>query len=133
MDYRGCSLPRTCYPHLGPQQLWANERGLGIFQQAMPRKSVTYGKTAVFPAIDQLLNKALKGTYSEACRGRRTPYPQNGQQTLGATGVRSISNCGKPLEAAKYRGFTRIIEPEQRIWMFFDQTIQAQVLRGLQR
>ncbi len=87
MDYKGCSLRRTPYPHLGPQQLWASSSGMGIFRRAMAIKSVTYEESAVSQGIDHFLNTSIKAMYSEGYRGRRTPYPQNGQQTLGATRV----------------------------------------------
>jgi hypothetical protein len=89
----------------------------------MAIKTVTYAKAGVLNVIDQLLNKHLKATLSAACSGRRTPYPQKGQQTLGATGVNASEHCGKPLKAANNRVPGGVSGRKSRIWLVFDQNL----------
>ncbi|MDN5420982.1 MAG: hypothetical protein L0G08_09365, partial [Pseudomonadales bacterium] len=75
------SLYPTTYPQSHPQQLWA----IASWTKIKSRKSVTYSNFRVSAQADHLLIKPPRALFGVACSGKRTPYPQMRQQTLGAT------------------------------------------------
>jgi len=121
MGCKACSLSRTSYPHLHPQQMWASGSCVGSLGWITRRKSVTYPETGFSTGLGYFLIKSVHITVYKAPGGRQTPYPQKRQQTLGATSQESAPCCGKPAKAAGYRGFGGARRVKAGIWLFFDQ------------
>ncbi|AZC25593.1 hypothetical protein C4K39_3925 [Pseudomonas sessilinigenes] len=78
------------------------------------------------------MNKTLQALLHMAYSARRTPYPQIGQQTLGATAAATRGFCGKALQARKIPPCKRPDSARSKIWVFFDQIAPSLVLQGLQ-
>ncbi|WP_223816957.1 hypothetical protein, partial [Pseudomonas lactis] len=75
------SLYPTTYPQSHPQPLWAS----ALRTRIKSRKTVTYSIFRFSPQAVHLLIKPPRALFYVACSGKRTPYPQMRQQTLGAT------------------------------------------------